>query len=115
MARYLDEFESPWIGAYFDVGNIVNFGWPEQWIRILGKRILKIDVKEYSRAKRDKEGPYAGFQVKLGEGDCDWPAVTQALDDIGYSGWGSAEVAGGNRQRLQDISDRMDRILPTQD
>ncbi len=113
MARYIDEFESPWIGAYFDVGNIVNFGWPEQWIRILGKRILKIDVKEYSRTKRDKEGPYAGLDVKLGDGDNDWPAVTQALADIGYSGWGSAEVPGGNRERLKEISDRMDRILPT--
>lgn len=111
MARYIDEFESPWIGAYFDIGNIVNYGWPEQWIRILGPRILKTDVKEFSRKKRDEEGLWAGFKVKLGEGDCDWSAVRQALKDIGYSGWGSAEVPGGDRERLREISERMNRIL----
>ncbi len=112
-ARYIDEFESEWIGWYFDVGNIVNYGWPEHWIRILGSRILKLDIKEYSREKRDKEGPYAGFNVLLGEGDCDWPAVNQALKDIGYEGWATAEVRGGDTARLRDIAERMDRILPT--
>lgn len=112
-ARYIDEFESDQIGWYFDVGNVVNYGWPEHWIRILGHRILKLDIKEYSRAKRDQEGPYAGFRVKLGEGDCDWPAVTQALADIGYEGWATAEVPGGDTARLRDIAERMDRILPT--
>src|SRR5439155_24614053 len=71
FARYVDEFESPWVGTYFDIGNVVNYGWPEQWIRILGKRILKVDVKEYSRTLRDQKGPGAGFNVELGEGDCD--------------------------------------------
>ena len=113
LARYIDELESPTVGAYFDVGNIVNYGWPEQWIRILGQRIIKLDVKEYSREKRDQEGPHAGFRVPLGEGDCDWPAVVTALREIGYRGWGSAEVAGGDRVRLKEISERMDHILPT--
>ena len=112
-ARYLDEFESDWIGWYFDVGNVVNYGWPEHWIRTLGPRILKLDIKEYSRQKRDKEGPYAGFRVLLGEGDCDWPAVVEALEEIGYEGWGTAEVPGGDTARLRDIAARMDRILPT--
>lgn len=111
MARYLDEFESPWIGAYFDVGNVVTYGWPEQWIRILGKRILKLDIKEFSRKKRDEEGLWAGFDVAIGEGDCDWPAVMEALLEIGYSGWGSAEVTGGGPQRLREISERMDSVL----
>jgi hexulose-6-phosphate isomerase len=111
FARYIDEFESPWVGAYFDIGNVVNYGWPEQWIRILGKRILKVDVKEYSRALRDQKGPGAGFNVELGEGDCDWPAVLAALDDVGYRGWGTAEVRGGDRDRLAEISRRMDRVL----
>ncbi len=111
MARYVDEFESPWIGVHFDIGNIVNYGWPEQWIRILGHRILKTDIKEFSRAKRDKEGLWEGFKVGLGEGDCDWPAVRQALKEIGYAGWGAAEVPGGGRARLQEISRRMDVIL----
>lgn len=111
FARYIDEFESPWIGAYFDIGNIVNYGWPEQWIRTLGPRILKLDIKEFSRAKRDNEGLWKGFQVKLGDGDCDWPAVRAALTEIEYSGWATAEVSGGNRERLQDIANRMNRIL----
>lgn len=112
-ARYIDEFESDAIGWYFDVGNVVNYGWPEHWIRTLGHRILKLDIKEYSRSKRDQEGPYAGFGVPLGEGDCDWPAVVQALEDIGYEGWATAEIAGGDTERLREIARRMDRILPT--
>jgi hexulose-6-phosphate isomerase len=111
FARYIDEFENPWVGAYFDIGNVVNYGWPEQWIRILGKRILKVDVKEYSRKIRDQQGPGAGFNVELGEGDCDWPAVLAALDAVGYSGWGTAEVRGGDRDRLAEISKRMDQVL----
>jgi len=110
-ARYVDAFESPWVGWYLDVGNVVNYGWPHDWIRILGKRILKVDVKEFSRAKRDAEGLWKGFDVELGEGDCDWPAVVRALDDVGYRGWGSAEVRGGGRERLAEISRRMDRVL----
>ena len=112
-ARYVDEFESEEIGWYFDVGNIVNYGWPEHWIRTLGHRILKLDIKEYSRSKRDQEGPYAGFGVPLGEGDCDWPEVVTALEDIGYEGWATAEIAGGDTDRLREIAMRMDRILPT--
>jgi len=111
FARYIDEFDSPWVGAYFDIGNVVNYGWPEQWIRILGKRIFKVDVKEYSRKLRDEKGPGAGFAAELGDGDVDWPAVLAALDEVGYRGWGTAEVRGGDRERLQEISRRMDRIL----
>lgn len=113
-ARYIDEFESPWIGAYFDIGNIVNYGWPEHWIRTLGPRILKLDIKEFSRKKRDDEGLWKGFDVEIGDGDCDWPAVRQALADIGYEGWATAEVPGGDRNRLAEIASRMDRhVLAT--
>ena len=112
-ARYVDEFESDYIGWYFDVGNVVNYGWPEHWIRTPGHRILKLDIKEYSRAKRDREGPFAGFRVPLGEGDCDWPAVVEALRDIGYEGWATAEIPGGDAERLREIAARMDSILPT--
>ena len=110
-ARYIDEFSSPWIGFYFDIGNVVNYGWPEQWIRILGKKILKFDIKDYSRELRDKEGPWAGFRVKLGEGSVNWNAVRKAIQDLGYRGWGSAEVHGGARDRIREISERMNRIL----
>jgi len=110
-ARYLDELENPMVGWYFDVGNIIKYGWPEHWIRTLDKRILKLDIKEFSRKKEREEGSVKGFDVKLGDGDCDWPAVMHALSDIGYAGWGSAEVPGGDRDRLKEISDRMDKIL----
>src|SRR5262249_27985786 len=110
FARYIDDFKSPWVGAYFDVGNVVNYGWPEQWIRTLRRRILKIDVKEYSRKLRDAKGPGAGLGAKLGEGDWDWPAVMGALEEVGYRGWGTAEVRGGDRERLAEISRRMDKV-----
>ncbi|MCL4209141.1 MAG: sugar phosphate isomerase/epimerase [Phycisphaeraceae bacterium] len=111
-ARYVDEFEHPdVVGWYFDVGNIVTDGWPEHWVRILGRRIFKLDIKEFSRKKRDEEGLWKGFNVEIGEGDCDWPAVTAALDEIGYSGWATAEVGGGGRERLADILSRMRRVL----
>jgi L-ribulose-5-phosphate 3-epimerase len=110
-ARYVDEFESPNVGWYFDVGNVVNYGWPEQWVRILGRRIVKLDIKEYSRKKRNEEGLWKGFNVELLEGDCDWPAVMAALDEIGYEGWATAEIAGGGEQRLREIAGRMDRII----
>src|SRR6266481_2747238 len=74
-ARYVDEFNSPWVGWHFDVGNILNIGWPEHWIPVLGKRIQKLHIKEFSRKKRDSEGLWKGFGVALGEGDNDWTAV----------------------------------------
>ncbi len=110
-ARYIDELESPRVGWHFDVGNIVNYGWPEDWVRTLGKRILRLDIKEYSRRRRDEEGLWKGFGVEIGEGDCDWPALRAALDEVGYTGWACAEVAGGDAERLADILRRMRHIL----
>jgi hexulose-6-phosphate isomerase len=94
---------------------VVRYGWPEHWIEALGSRILKVDVKEYSRKKQNDEGPWKGFRVELLEGDCDWPAVMKAFDQIGYAtgtdGWFTAEIAGGKRDRLTEIAARMDRIF----
>ena len=113
MSRFIDELESPAVGAYFDVGNVVRFGWPDHWIRILGKRIAKLDIKEYSRAKQMNDGLRKGFEVEIGEGDCDWPAVRKALKEIGYtSGWATAEVSGGDRDRIAEIAKRMNDVLP---
>jgi L-ribulose-5-phosphate 3-epimerase len=105
FARYIDEFESPWVGAYFDVGNVVEFGFPEEWIRELGKRILKVHIKEYAKPKR--------FNYLLGEGkEIDWAAVGAALREVGYDGWITAEVPFGNLDQMKDVVARMDRLLP---
>ncbi|MFO0910224.1 MAG: sugar phosphate isomerase/epimerase family protein [Isosphaeraceae bacterium] len=103
MARYVDSFQSDAVGAYFDVGNVVEYGYPQEWIRELGKRILKIHIKEYKKAKR--------FDYKLGEGEIDWPAVRKALHDVGYQGWVTAEVGYGDVEALRDVAQRMDQLL----
>jgi len=83
----IDQIGSEWIGAYFDVGNILPFGYPDQWIRILGERIRRIHVKDVRKG-------VAGIDAILapGEGDVDWPAVMQALMDVGYDGYLTVEV-----------------------
>ena len=104
FARYLDEFESPWVGAYFDVGNVVEFGYPEEWIHELGKRILKVHIKEYAKPRR--------FKYRLGEGnEIDWTAVRSALIDVGYDGWITAEVDFGDLEAMKDVVQRMNRLL----
>jgi L-ribulose-5-phosphate 3-epimerase len=111
-ARYVDEFRSPAVGWHFDVGNILNYGWPEQWIRILGPRIQKLHIKEFSRKKRDDQGLWKGFDVRLLEGDNDWTAVMKAVDEVGYRGWAITEQGGGdNPEGLKDLRQRLDKIL----
>ena len=114
-ARYCDELNDgrsrQTFGWYFDIGNVVNFGWPEHWIETLGGRILKLDVKEFSRKRRDDEGLWKGFGVEIGDGDVGWDRVRTALRSIGYQGWATAEVGGGDAARLADISRRMQRVF----
>jgi L-ribulose-5-phosphate 3-epimerase len=111
-ANYIDQFHHPLVKFYFDCGNVVNFGWPEQWIRILGKRIAKVHIKEFSRKIADTHGKAAGFGVKLTEGDVNWPAVMKAFDDTGYSGWATIEQEGGDSaEGLKDLCDRLVIIL----
>jgi hexulose-6-phosphate isomerase len=101
---YIDSFASPWVGGYFDCSNMVKYGVPPaDWIRKLGKRMLKFDFKGYSKTK--------GFNVKIGEGDEDWPEILKALAEVGYNGWATAEVGSGGEEHLRDVSDRMDKIL----
>lgn len=111
-ARYLDEFNSPWVGWHMDIGNVINYGWPEQWIRILGRRIVTLHIKEFSRKRRDAEGLWKGFDVELLKGDDDWPAVMQALADIGFDGWGIAEQPGADSlEGMRKLSAEMDTIF----
>ncbi len=103
FVRYVDEFNSPWIGMQFDIGNHWKYGSAGDWIRQLGKRIVKLDVKGFSR-KENKFTP-------IGDGDIDWADVRRALAEINYSGWAAAEVAGGDEQALRGIAQSMDRVL----
>jgi hexulose-6-phosphate isomerase len=103
FVRYVDELNSPWVGMQFDIGNHWKYGSMGDWIRALGKRVIKLDVKGFSR-KEDKF-------TKIGEGDIDWPDVRKALQEINYYGWCAAEVAGGGPDRLQEISTNMDRVF----
>ena len=100
FAAYIDEFDSPWVGLQFDIGNHWKYGSMGDWIRFLGKRIIKLDVKGFSR-KEDKF-------TDIGEGDLDFADVTNALLEINYHGWCAAEVGGGDLDRLKKISGQMD-------
>src|SRR5262245_7142550 len=105
MAQYVDEFKSTWVQAWFDVGNVVLYGYPQDWIRTLGKRIVKVHLKDFKR----KQGGYDW--VNLGDGDVDWPAVRAAFTAIGYGGSVIAELEQGDAAYLSDVSRRIDRLL----
>jgi len=108
---YLDQFKSPYVAFNFDCGNILVYGWPEQWIKILGNRIAKVHIKEFSRKIASKQGNSAGFGVKLLEGDVNWSAVMSALDEIGYTGWNTLEQPGGDTpEGLKDLCVRLTKI-----
>jgi L-ribulose-5-phosphate 3-epimerase len=110
-ASFVDQFKTTFVGFYFDCGNILVYGWPEQWIKILGKRLAKVHIKEFSRKIADTQGKSAGFKVNLQEGDVNWPNVMKALDNIGYSGWTTIEQPGGsNPEGLKDLCDRLVKI-----
>lgn len=102
LRDYIDEINSEWVKVYFDIGNARKFAPSEKWIEVLGKRIVKLDVKDW--------GKQNGF-CKIGDGDVDWPAVCKALDKLEFDGWCTAEVGGGGESRLKEIAERMDRVL----
>jgi hexulose-6-phosphate isomerase len=103
-AAFIDACNSPWVGAYFDIGNHHKYGQPQAWIRTLGQRVVKLDVKGFSRDTNNWSA--------IGDGTINWPAVRTALDEIGFTGWCTAEVGGGDRKRLADILARLNRVLP---
>jgi hexulose-6-phosphate isomerase len=105
FARYVDEFNSPWVRAYFDVGNVAINAYPHDWIRTLGKRIVKLHFKDFSFRKN-----VAQF-TNLGEGDIDFKAVHAALGEIGYKGSATVELSGGDLPYLKDVNQRFEKIL----
>jgi L-ribulose-5-phosphate 3-epimerase len=114
MARYVDEFRSPWVRAYFDVGNVVLYGYPQDWIRTLGKRIVKLHIKDFSfREDRTINKRVADF-VNLRDGDINWKEIYRALAEIGYQGSATVELEGGGKEYLADVSRRFDLILSGQ-
>jgi hexulose-6-phosphate isomerase len=110
MARYVDEFDSPWVKAYLDLGNMLFYGFPQDWVRTLGKRIVKVHIKDF-KLERGK-GTFAW--VNLGEGDLDWVESRKALGEIGYEGWVTTEINGGDAAYLKDVVARFDRFLAGQ-
>jgi L-ribulose-5-phosphate 3-epimerase len=107
FARYVDDFKSPWLKAYFDVGNVVLYGFPQDWIRTLGKRIVCLHLKDF---KMDRSA--GRFEWKnIGEGDIDWQEVRRALTDAGFEGWATTEIEGGDRAYLTNVIARVDRFL----
>jgi hexulose-6-phosphate isomerase len=102
LAAYLDAINSPWVGSYFDIGNHQKYGKPAQWIRTLGKRIVKLDVKDWGKSTD---------WADIGHGDIDWPDVREALKEIGYAGWATAEVGGGDYNRLKLIHEQMVKVF----
>lgn len=105
FARYVDEFNTPHVAAYFDVGNVVLYGYPQDWIRTLGERIKKVHIKDFK-----VEG--SGWKwTNLYDGAVDWPEVHKAFNEIGYSGWFTAELGAGDAEYLRDVAQRMDRII----
>ncbi|HWA84289.1 MAG TPA: sugar phosphate isomerase/epimerase family protein [Fimbriimonadaceae bacterium] len=110
MAWFIDQFESPWIGAYVDVANVLLYGYPEQWLRVLGKRVVGIHFKDFRKAV----GTIDGF-VDILEGDVNWPEVMSAIREIGYDGPIPAEMIPGYKHhpmvRIANTSRAMDAIL----
>ncbi|MCF7786393.1 MAG: sugar phosphate isomerase/epimerase [Prosthecobacter sp.] len=111
MARFIDEVGSPWVQVHFDIGNMMRWGVAEHWAQVLGKRSVKLDVKEYDLDRAMNEGMRKGFDKPLGEGSINWPAVRTELAKINYTGWAAAEVKAGDWDYLADVAKRMDRVL----
>jgi L-ribulose-5-phosphate 3-epimerase len=103
FCKFVDEFNSPWVGMQFDIGNHWKYGDPAAWIRTLGKRVVKLDIKGFSRA--------SGKFTRITDCDINWQSVREALGEIGFTGWCAAEVDGGNTEKLKSIAGEIDTVL----
>ncbi|MBP7053914.1 MAG: sugar phosphate isomerase/epimerase [Phycisphaerae bacterium] len=103
--RFVDSFNSPWVGMYYDVGNHWKYGQPGDWIRAFGRRCVKMDAKGFSRANNK-------WAEITGEGDdLPWADVRKALEEINFSGWATAEVGGGDLKRLTTVREQMQKAF----
>jgi len=109
MRQFIDQFQSPWVQAHFDVGNVMQFGYPEDWIATLERRIKRVHVKDYKLSTRDEQGRF----VELLAGDVNWKEVMTALGKTGYAGFLSPEIGHDPRdpEQLQKVSRALDKIL----
>jgi hexulose-6-phosphate isomerase len=110
FAAYIDSFQTPWVRAYFDVGTVQLYGYPEDWIRTLGKRIIKLHIKDFSWRRGSKDKMEASW-VPLLEGDLNWPAIYSALKDIDFHGTATVELPGGDEAYLKEVHRRLIEIL----
>ena len=104
FAHFVNSFDSPWVKAYFDIGNHVKYAPPEQFIRVLGPRLAKCHVKDFKLNPNGHDGKFCDIR----DGSVHWPVVRNALDEVGYSGWMTIE--GGNCS-IEEHSKRLDLIL----
>ncbi len=105
FVKFVDSFNSPWVGMYYDIGNHWKYGQPGDWIRQFGHRCVKLDIKGFSR----KDNKF----TDIGEGDLPWDQVRKGLADIGFTGWATAEVKGGGLERLSKVCGQMKKVLGT--
>jgi hexulose-6-phosphate isomerase len=109
MRAFVDQFKSPWVGVHFDTGNIMQWGYPQDWILTLGPRIKRVHVKDYKLSSRAEQGRF----VDLLEGDVDWKETMAALVQVGYRGFISPEIGYDPRDpdQLKKVSLALDKIL----
>lgn len=102
-AAFVDAFDSPWVGMYHDIGNHWKYGNPGDWIKTFGPRAVKFDIKDFSRAKN--------AWADIGQGDLPWGDVRKALNEVGFTGWFTAETGGGGLDRLKTVRNQMAEVL----
>jgi L-ribulose-5-phosphate 3-epimerase len=103
--KFVDSFNSNWIGMYYDIGNHWKYGQPREWLKAFGRRAVKLDVKGFSRAKNKF------VDITSDDDDLPWPEVQKGLDEIGFTGWTTAEVGGGGLERLTTIRKQMQKAF----
>ena len=105
FVKFIDSFNSPWVGQYYDIGNHWKYGQPREWLKAFGRRAVKLDVKGFSRAKNKF------VDITSPDDDLPWDKVREALAEVGFTGWSTAEVGGGDVKRLTIVREQMQKAL----